>query len=59
MLVLSIMPLGQVPRWLYIEQRIEQLKDYIHNYMESDLCVPSDITDEYNQLIEEQKNLKN
>jgi hypothetical protein len=59
MLVLSIMPLGQVPRWLYIEQRTEQLKDTIHNYMEADLCVPFEVTEEYNQLVEEQRNLKN
>lgn len=59
MIIAEIMPLGQIPRWLYIEQRVELLKDTMHNYIDADLCIPTEINREYNQLIEEKRNLHN
>lgn len=57
-IVLHSMPVGQMPEWLVLEKRIEQFKDLIHDYMERDLCVPTEINTEYNKLIEQQKNLQ-
>lgn len=56
MIVLRFMPVGQMPRWIQVEQKIEQLKDVIHNCMEKDHCIPTEISVEYNKLIEEKRN---
>jgi hypothetical protein len=58
MLVLKFMPVGQLPEWLMVEQRIEQLKDVIHSCIELDQCVPTQINEEFNKLIEKKRNLE-
>lgn len=55
-LIYQFMPVGQLPRWIVVEQRLEQLKDVIHSCMEHDYCVPAEVGNEYNKLIEEKRN---
>lgn len=46
-------PIGLMPRKLFIEGRIQDIKDAIQRYSESNKEIPTEWTEEYNDLIKQ------
>ena len=51
---MSKTPLGVMPRWLWEEKRIVDLKDAIIRYLETGKEIPPEWTIEYNDLTKKQ-----
>lgn len=49
-------PLGIMPKKLWLENRLLELKAAIKGYMDVNLCVPTEWNEEYNSLIEQLNN---
>lgn len=47
-----------MPRWLVIESNLRDLSKKIQKFIDHGLCIPTEYIVQYNQLIEEQKNLQ-
>lgn len=48
-------PLGVMPRYIWEERRLEELRDAIYRYISDVIHVPPAWIEEYNELIEKRK----
>lgn len=52
-------PLGLRPRWIVVEQRINEIKQALHNYLDTPKYpIPHEWIEEYNQLVTNTTNMK-
>ncbi|HZK00942.1 MAG TPA: hypothetical protein VFC79_13075 [Tissierellaceae bacterium] len=43
-------PIGIMPRWLHIEQRLNKLNEVMQSYIDKNIAVPSEWVEEYIDL---------
>jgi hypothetical protein len=58
MIVIEFMPVGNMPEWLQIEQKLNKLKGTIDFYLKKGMAIPDGLNSQYNQALEEYKNSK-